>query len=1073
MDIRDFEFMGIDDNGMENVLVATDGGITLCKLDIQDHTVVERYNLNGNHLPICEFVGMGIYHSEPQLIVAGAMHDHSHRFENGQWSYFNFGDGGDCEVNWLDPSIYYYMGNRSMNSSSASNFSYSNPGQWFIGMEYELNPNNPYLLYFGRGKQGSNAILGFYNEQSEELTTKQVPAEVSKVGAIGVNSDDEIYVADFVATYGTTPNRFIKSLDNGDTWIDLSTTDVYTSDKIFYNELGPFLAWKTVEDIVFNPNNPYEMWITIGGVRTNNGIPENGKFRILHSTDGGSFWYDYSEGLTAFPVMALEYQTGSNNRLFAGTDAGIYYRDPSMNQWECFSEGLPIAIITDLDYDPCSKYLYASAYSRSIFKTYVSFEDNMQTIISDANEIWDSPIEIANDVVIQANAKLTINSEVYMSKGKKIIVEPNGKLIINNGTITNRCNQPWAGIEVWGNSSTHQYADANGNYQQGYVELNNGAVIENAWEAIQPWNPQHWDQTGGIIKANGATFRNNRRAVQFIKYENYDPATNEHRPNQSKFSNCTFETTSDFDEMFGESPFHTFVSMYKVDGVKFYSCDFEDARTGFYDPQPENQAVGIWTIDANFYVLQNITPSTFTGLNMGVYSSQSGTVNTFVIDQANFTNNLYGVYNVTNNQASCIRSTFVVGGKQTTAPFYMPTGIFNYASTGFTFDQNNFSPDNNLNPLIDFHTGIWNLYTGDDENIIFKNNFSGMGNANLAGGDNHNNDWPEKGLIYKCNTNTNNVKYDFRTYGGEGIASYQGSEELAAGNTFGHLTFPEGSDFANQATWPVNYYYYTGNSDEVPVNEINVWKKGAPQNSCVDKYSIGSDIRLTEAEKDFYRQQYFYNKAEYDNTKYLYEDLKDGGDTPGTKLDVETAWPDETWELRALLLADSPHLSLDVLYAAADKPDVLPHTIMFEICIANPEEMRNEEFLNYLETKEDPMPSYMVDDLREGADEDTYKSVLQNEMAGYVSLWGEACNYLLRDIVLDSTGIKYDSLRLWLGNKESLNGAYEIVDSYMAQDSLTAAMSYLSDIPNNFDLSIDQLTEYDYLYDLKNILSQS
>ena len=723
----------------------------------------------------------------------------------------------------------------------------------------------------------------------------------------------------------------------------------------------------------------------------------------------------------------------------------------------------------------------ANSQNTGEYKKECVYSESFSKEITQPNTVWNTKKHIQGNLIVQPGADLTITSDVSFVGESKLIVKPGAKLILNGGRLTNSCGEPWQGIQVWGNSSAHQYKDANGNYQQGYVELKNDAVIENAWEAIQPWNPEHWDQTGGIINANGATFRNNRRAVQFINYQNFDPATGEHRPNQSMFRNCTFETTSDFDGLFNR-PFHTFVSMYKVDGVRFYDCDFEDARTEYY-PQ-FSQSVGIWTIDANFYVLPicndylydcwtcpatNIERSSFTGLNIGVYATQSTTSSSYVIDRTDFVNNLWGNLNVANDNASIIRSDFEVGTKETSAPYYPPFGIINYGATGLTINQNDFAPHANLPSDLDFYTGIWNYNTGTDFNAIFKNDFNQMGYANTVSGNNNNPDWPEIGLNFQCNTNVSNVKYDFFVHSGDGIASYQGTEEIAAGNTFCHNLTPLGSDFFNDGKTAINYFYYNGNNEN-PENFINLYPETAPQNSCADVFGPTSHIKLTAAEKGFYRQQYYFNKAEYDNTKYLFEDLKDGGSTPATVLDIETAWPDETWELRAQLLDDSPHLSKEVLYAAADKTDVLPHTIMFEICIANPEEMRDEEFLDYLETKEDPMPTYMVDDLREGADEDTYKSVLQNEMAGYVRLWGEACNYLIRDIVLDTTGIKYDSLRLWLGNKESLNSAYEIVDSYMAQDSLNAAMSYLTDIPDNFNLTDDQLTEYNYFYDLKDVL---
>jgi len=71
----------------------------------------------------------------------------------------------------------------------------------------------------------------------------------------------------------------------------------------------------------------------------------------------------------------------------------------------------------------------------------------------------------------------------------------------------------------------HQYT-VGGVCAQGTVELKNGAVIENAMNGITNWHPGDWNAMGGIIIANGATFRNNRRSIEFMKYRNYIPNSN-------------------------------------------------------------------------------------------------------------------------------------------------------------------------------------------------------------------------------------------------------------------------------------------------------------------------------------------------------------------------------------------------------------------------------------------------------------------------------------------------------------------------------------------------------------------
>ena len=571
------------------------------------------------------------------------------------------------------------------------------------------------------------------------------------------------------------------------------------------------------------------------------------------------------------------------------------------------------------------------------------------------------------------------NAQFFLVLIQKII-EPGAKLIIDGGQLRSLTDEPWPGIEVWGNSSAHQYADANGNYQQGYVELRNGAVIENAWEAIQPWKPGDFQKTSGIIVAKGATFKNNRRAVQFISYQNFDPQTGDPRPNQSYFSDCTFETTEEFDGLFGNRPFSTFVSMWKVDGIKFLGCDFIDSRTDFYDMPNVNQSIGIWTVDANFYVLprcidaittcwectqNDLDFSSFTGLNIALLTSQDETVNTFVVDRTDFISNLMGIYVEGNDFSSCIRSDFEVSTKQLTGPYYYsPIGILNLMSSGFTFDQNDFTVHSSLPQNIDFSEGIRNMFIGAEENILFGNSFTNLGYGIISQGNNRNPDYEHLGLNYRCNDNSGNLLYDFYVTQGIGIAIPQGTEDKAAGNTFSQLTANDYSDFNNDTPEKNTYYYDDGPPDEEPLNFSGLEPETADPNSCTDRYGTNSDIRLTETEKTAYRQQYYENKAEYDNAKAL----------PGTPEDV---------------------------------------------------------------------------------------------IAGYAYLWGDACNNLVRDIVLDSMGIQYDSLRLWLENKESLQAAYKIVDSYLAEDDFTNALTYLNTIPDSFDLSGEQLEEYGYFHDLK------
>ncbi len=89
-------------------------------------------------------------------------------------------------------------------------------------------------------------------------------------------------------------------------------------------------------------------------------------------------------------------------------------------------------------------------------------------------------------------------------------------------------------------------------------------------------------------------------------------------------------------------------------------------------------------------------------------------------------------------------------------------------------------------------------------------------------------------------------------------------------------------------------------------------------------------------------------KLLYGNTRYLYDQLIDGGNTDEVLAEIMAAWPQDAWDLRNYLLSRSPYLTVDVLKEMMDKPG-FPEAMKAEICIANPDATRQEGFIKWLE----------------------------------------------------------------------------------------------------------------------------
>jgi hypothetical protein len=198
-----------------------------------------------------------------------------------------------------------------------------------------------------------------------------------------------------------------------------------------------------------------------------------------------------------------------------------------------------------------------------------------------------------------------------------------------------------------------------------------------------------------------------------------------------------------------------------------------------------------------------------------------------------------------------------------------------------------------------------------------------------------------------------------------------------------------------------------------------------------------------------------------------FPDLRERGNSCGAT-NVETALPNDMWELRSKLLGDSPHLSMDVLKKAADKTEVLPDNVIFEVMAANPDEMKKDEMIKYLEDKENPLPGYMVDILRQVATGTTYKTVLEQQMAGYNQAKTRAAHDIVRSILNDSV-TDYNELRNWLDNIGGKRADEQIIAIYMQEANYIDALALANTMPAFYNYAEHELIEHNYYLEMLNL----
>jgi|GEM_PF-2884155 len=865
-DIRDIKVIGIDATGKERSLVANDGGVSIttdepASSSINSPGAITHRPVSGTSMPIQQVWGLGITQSINVEMAKGDMHNNSFAYIGGSWCKFAAGDGGDVEINHTDNSTMYFSINSNVKKGDLNSICGSigtqifNTSQWQFGRPLELHPANQCKLFFGDDYNcnGSNppcvcsagncnfARLIVYNDcNSTSLTKINLNANVvlrgggppneymTNIGSIGLTeaAPEVIYLG---FHDGKAPNQsgmFLKSINNGNSWIDLSFSPI--TNVAGTPSLSNRIGWWSIEDIIVSPYDENLVFLSISGTHNT--------YRVFKSIDGGNTFIDFSDGLPALATNAFEYQYNSNDRLFLGTDAGVYFRDNTMSQWVCFTENLGLVWTTDLDINYCNNELYATTYGRGVYETSLNTLTNVRRFHRiTSNTTWNYDKVIYSDVIIEPGVTLDITgAKIQFAEGKRIIVNPTAQLNVLNSELTNLCdNSCWDGITVEGNSNQPQTLAFQG---KAYL---NGSTISNAKNAINilgvdettPNLDTDWSQMGGIIEAVISTFINNRRDAQFLGYENIISGVEV--SNVSIFDKCSFIIDDNYLNYCGSNS--PSITMWHLNGITIKNCTFEDKRTTHTNPS--DYRGGIYSGNSAINAFNNTFIKLYKGIELD--DIQASFPITSNIKKNTFLNCETGIRLTNYNKDAEICDNYVSLGHPKAASSF---GIVAHNSSGFIICDNVCEKDNTypqwtqaydiLNTINANNPNILPFYP---HNLVVNNTSINNNNGFVAWGDNMAIDG--QGLEFICNTNIGNTNVDFRFL--NCIQIDQGSTLYPAGNTFSggttlpiafETSLPWSCDVSLSGGKEFNYYKYSSSSPVVVPSAVNL----IPTNNTTD-----------------------------------------------------------------------------------------------------------------------------------------------------------------------------------------------------------------------------------------------
>ncbi len=289
------------------------------------------------------YAGVSDHPTDPLVFYGGAQDNGTNRRNTSStnWSQVVGGDGGWTQVDPTQPTRTFgeYQGSgnlyRSMDGGDNYNFAGSgidaNDRNCFLP-PYVIDPTTPLRMYYGtqriwRSTDGGSS----WSALSGDLT---LGAGAIRTLAIAPSSPSVLYAA-------TNDGRVLVSTNSGAS---------------FQVRLSGVPGWpRTTREITIDPSDAMTAWLAVAAF---------GAAQIRRTIDGGVTWTDLDASLPDVPVNVVAVRRGAQDRIFAGTDDGLWYSPDGGGIWTRYGAGLPRAVVIDILLEPARQRIVVATQGR-------------------------------------------------------------------------------------------------------------------------------------------------------------------------------------------------------------------------------------------------------------------------------------------------------------------------------------------------------------------------------------------------------------------------------------------------------------------------------------------------------------------------------------------------------------------------------------------------------------------------------------------------------------------------------------------------------------------------------------
>ena len=361
------------------------------------YTFPTTWEFVGNGISNTEFYSIAVSKSDPTIVMGGTQDNGVLMRRNGKWDAVVGGWDGFVSVihptnaktffttvqfgqTWRtdDGGATYRFVSGEMESMDA--------GSWLTPMVMsETNPNvviQARRHHVWRTTNGGNTWAPMSNFPQGTSFNRTVDVAIAQSNA------NIVVAARMTANTGSAVVRALyKTIDGGLTWTNI------------WNTAFPAAL---LTDITIHPIESNKMWVSFsaGFVATN----VNQSRKVFYSEDGGTTWSNITDGLPNVPVWSIAVQDNSPvGAVYAGTAAGVFYKDNTMAKFVEFQGGMPRGVmVTDLEIHSGVGKIYAGTHGRGIWaanlydQPYEGYQQSLKTNRSLLLNVYPNP---ANDII--------------------------------------------------------------------------------------------------------------------------------------------------------------------------------------------------------------------------------------------------------------------------------------------------------------------------------------------------------------------------------------------------------------------------------------------------------------------------------------------------------------------------------------------------------------------------------------------------------------------------------------------------------------------------------------------------